>query len=95
VVCHQGHSTSFDWSKDSSNIHWAAFYGDCEHEVAQVISGHRITLTYNLFLRRGPGEMAGHSPTLDATQISAYKAAKAALESPAFFPNGAVYFLGW
>ena len=36
-------------------INWTAFYSDCEHEVLPVHSGHRITLTYNLFLSRGTG----------------------------------------
>jgi hypothetical protein len=87
-VRHQGHSTIFDWSNDSSNIQWAAFYGDCEHEVAQVTSGYRITLTYNLYLRRGLGQMAGASATLDARQLPAYKEMKAALANPLFFPTG-------
>ncbi|KAF2171374.1 hypothetical protein M409DRAFT_18490 [Zasmidium cellare ATCC 36951] len=51
----------FDWSssvnkadgkKAGASIKWAAFYSDCEHEVYEVTSGHRITLTYNLFVTR-------------------------------------------
>ncbi|KAI0077134.1 hypothetical protein K474DRAFT_1707573 [Panus rudis PR-1116 ss-1] len=30
-------------------IAYVAFYSDIEHEVAEVISGHRVTLTYNLY----------------------------------------------
>ncbi|KLO11815.1 hypothetical protein SCHPADRAFT_905680 [Schizopora paradoxa] len=32
-----------------SSITYAAFYGDVEHEVAEVKSGFRLTLTYNLY----------------------------------------------
>jgi hypothetical protein len=30
-----------------------AFFGDIEHEIAPVTSGHRITLTYNLYFDHG------------------------------------------
>lgn len=32
-----------------SRLQWAAFFGNCEHEVAPVTSGYRCTLTYNLY----------------------------------------------
>ncbi|KAG9204997.1 hypothetical protein G6514_009455 [Epicoccum nigrum] len=88
LVRHQDHTTTFNWSGDSSNIQWAAFYSDCEHEVSQVTSGHRIILTYNLFLRRGLGEMAGSSSTLNITQLLVHKEVKAALVNSQFFPEG-------
>lgn len=88
IVRHQGHSTTFDWSSDSSNLQWAAFYGDCEHEVSQVTSGHRVTLTYNLFLRCGLGQMVGANAVLDAAQLPVYKEVQAALSNPLFFPDG-------
>ena len=48
VTRHQGHEVTFDWSS-STTTHWAAFFSDVEHEVLPVTSGHRITLTYNLY----------------------------------------------
>ena len=40
-----------DWGKENpSTIEWVAFYSDCEHEVFEVTKGHRITLTYNLYI---------------------------------------------
>lgn len=41
-----------DWRNTNcqSTIQWAAFYSDCEHEIKDVTTGHRITLTYNLHL---------------------------------------------
>ncbi len=48
VTRHLGRQVMFDWSS-SATTHWAAFYSDVEHEVLPVTSGHRITLTYNLY----------------------------------------------
>lgn len=55
----------FDWSGDVNATQWAAFYSDCKHEFLEVTAGHRITLTYNFFVRRGFGEPAGHAEVLD------------------------------
>ncbi len=60
---------SFDWSsndKADPEIKWAAFYSDCEHEVHEVTSGHRVTLTYNLYVTRGLGHLADCAPVLDS-----------------------------
>ena len=55
-MAHQGQETICDWSAEKGEaIKWAAFYSDCEHEVLEVISGHRITLTYNLYGMCLPG----------------------------------------
>ncbi|KAK4496222.1 hypothetical protein PRZ48_012202 [Zasmidium cellare] len=81
----------FDWSQTSEDppvVHWAAFYSDCEHEVLQVTSGHRITLTYNLFSTTASGHLAGKSNALDPTKLPLYKSLKAALASQRFFPRG-------
>ncbi|KAF2825159.1 hypothetical protein CC86DRAFT_394877 [Ophiobolus disseminans] len=88
VVRHQGNSTIFDWSRSIRDIQWAAFYSDCEHEVLEVTSGHRITLTYNLFARRGLGELAGRNETLDAQKLPVYKVVKEVLEKPDFKAEG-------
>ena len=44
----------FDWSSlpDSplSEVCWAAFFSDVEHEILPVSAGHCITLTYNLYV---------------------------------------------
>ncbi|KAI6896541.1 hypothetical protein KC334_g10841, partial [Hortaea werneckii] len=36
-------------------INWTAFYSDCAHEVRPIHTGHRLTLTYNLYLSPGTG----------------------------------------
>lgn len=88
IVRHQDRTTTFDWSGQSQDIEWAAFYSDCEHEVLEVTAGHRITLTYNLYMRRGLGEIAGHSKTLDAEKLPVYSDVKAALANSKFMPEG-------
>lgn len=53
VVSHGGISEVFDFSQFSDNperIQWAAFFGDCIHEVKQVTEGHRITITFSIML---------------------------------------------
>jgi hypothetical protein len=79
---------TFDWSGSTKDVQWAAFYSDCEHEVFEVTSGHRVTLTYNLFVRRGLGELAGHSQMLDVQQLPLYQEVKAALANPEFMSEG-------
>ncbi|KAI4660751.1 uncharacterized protein J4E79_005319 [Alternaria viburni] len=88
VVRHKGHTTTFDWSGDANVAQWAAFYSDCEHEVLEVTAGHRITLTYNLFVRRGLGELAGHADALDFKQLPLYREVANALNSPEFMAKG-------
>lgn len=64
-IRHKGEEVVFDWSNAADRISWAAFYSDCEHEVFEVTSGHRITLTYNLYAVRGAGRLTGSlAPTL-------------------------------
>jgi hypothetical protein len=55
---HHGHEWIFDSAKalaavEQPTIGYVAFFSDVEHEVAPVTSGHRITLTYNLYFDDG------------------------------------------
>jgi hypothetical protein len=95
AVRNAGNEVVFDWSKSANTdtspcIKWAAFYSDCQHEVLQVTSGHRITLTYNLFVTRGHGHLAGAATALDATTLPLYKTIQTALEKQGFFRKGHV-----
>ena len=68
---------------------FVAFFSDVEHEVTPVLSGYRVTLTYNLY--RKPSS----TPETDSTR-SAYSGAEAKikgtlnqlLKNPSFFPEG-------
>jgi hypothetical protein len=88
-VTHKGHTKYFDWSNtDSSTINWAAFYSDCEHEVMPVTSGHRITLTYNLYMTQKIGSVLQHYPTVDHTLSPLHVGVKEMLAQPNFMADG-------
>jgi len=57
---HRGQEWVFDSDRELTALHqptigYVAFFSDVEHEVAPVISGHRVTLTYNLYFDNGDG----------------------------------------
>ena len=55
VVRHDGQEQTIDFSRTPNSafqIHYAAFYADCEHEVRPVSQGYRLCLVYNLALAR-------------------------------------------
>ncbi|KAI9708275.1 MAG: hypothetical protein M1828_003011 [Chrysothrix sp. TS-e1954] len=83
AVRHKGREIIFDWGGSKSCIQWAAFYSDCEHEVWEVTQGHRVTLTYNLYLEHGQPQSL-----LDVQQISLYQPVKAILDTPNFMQKG-------
>lgn len=88
-MSHKGHSTFFDWSNTKSNaIHWAAFYSDCEHEVLAVKTGHRVTITYNLYVTEQIGGIIQLYPTADAALFPLYEGAKQVLGQPGFMKDG-------
>jgi hypothetical protein len=62
------------WSLDSGadltaqqepSIAYAVFFSDTDHEVLPVTSGHRVTVTYNLYLASATGE-----ESVDSTAVS-------------------------
>ena len=59
VVRHKGHETVIEMQGgEPSEISWAAFYSDCEHEVRPVLDGNRVVLVYSLVLSSGTGELS-------------------------------------
>ncbi|OAP60608.1 hypothetical protein AYL99_05610 [Fonsecaea erecta] len=85
VLRHQGQEKVFDWSgeKSSTAIQWAAFYSDCEHEVLEVTSGERVTLTYNLY-----ATCSANTALIDPERVDLYHTLKRLLENPGFCKNG-------
>jgi hypothetical protein len=59
VLTHRGVVKKFDWGKaireqkKPNQLHWAAFFGDVDHQIKRIWHGARVTLTY--LLRRGKG----------------------------------------
>lgn len=66
ILRHRGIVQKFDWAhaidtqKEPNQLHWAAFFGDVDHQIDRVWMGARVTLTY--LLRRG----TSGAPTRDA-----------------------------
>ena len=59
VVRHLGETCTFDLdTEDASEITYAAFFSDCEHEVCPLDSGFRVSLVYNLIQKRASSEGA-------------------------------------
>ena len=54
LVSHCGHEETIDFSGPESafNLHIAAFYADCEHEIKPVRTGYRLSLVYNITLAK-------------------------------------------
>ncbi len=79
-VAHQGQEIIYDWSNTNpSTIEWAAFYSNCEHEVLPVTDGHRVTLTYNLFVSEPTSGVMGPLATADPARYPAYAQVRAFL----------------
>lgn len=79
---------TFNWNDQDTQIEWAAFYSDCEHEVKEVTAGHRITLTYNLYAREQLGGIFRRLSPVDTNSFILYRRAKEALANSEFFPEG-------
>ncbi len=54
IIRHCGHEETIDFggSESAFNLHVAAFYADCEHEIRPLKTGYRIALVYNITLKR-------------------------------------------
>lgn len=94
VLSHRGIVQKFDWGhaiqaqKQPNQLHWAAFFGDVDHQIERVWSGARVTLTY--LLRRGgdgapPRDAAGE----DLAPL-VQEAWRALLADRSFLPKGGI-----
>ncbi|ERF68495.1 hypothetical protein EPUS_05634 [Endocarpon pusillum Z07020] len=92
-VAYKGKERAYldDGSFCRSDINWVAFYSDCEHEVLPVTAGHRITLTYQLYVSECIGGLV--QPQLqmpDSKFYPMYRCIKDMLASPTFMKNGGI-----
>ena len=92
MVRHGGQEVAFNWSMGNPHenvIQWAAMFSDCEHEVLEVTSGHRVTLTYNLYWTEcGGGRMAKTSSCLEPEILPFYKTLEELFDCEEFLRNG-------
>lgn len=86
AVRHAGRSHTFDWGSKSEKplIQWAAFYSDCEHEVFEVRSGHRVTMTYNLYATPASSSPASLLSVFSPASLPLYGKIKALVASKRF-----------
>ncbi|KAK8133393.1 hypothetical protein PG984_005405 [Apiospora sp. TS-2023a] len=70
-----------------NSIKWVAFHSDCEHEVLPVTAGHRVTLTYQLYVSEHVGGLM-QPQMLDSTTEHLYRSVKDLLASRTFMKDG-------
>ena len=94
VTRHQGQQICFDWSSSpettNDKICWASFFSDVEHEVLPVTSGHRVTLTYNLYQNFKMETLS----TFHVTAVPLYTELCTALQTPHFMRQGGILGFG-
>jgi hypothetical protein len=104
---HEGGSLKFrhsgrEWTFDSASlvkaqkdptIAFAAFYSDIEHEVTPVTSGHRVTLTYNLYISEESSNAVAPIPVPSTTETAFNAVLSKLLSDPTFVDKGG--FLGF
>src|SRR5258708_5128997 len=107
LLRHRGHEWTFDSGQELAaeckpSIGYVAFFSDMEHEVTPVVSGHRITLTYNLYFDDdGPvsanDAVSGHlsSPLIRASNAHPFREAfDSLLANPEFLGDGGTLAFG-
>lgn len=93
---HDGREFRFDSAKaiaDAStpSVAYAPFYGDVEHEVEPVVSGYRVTVTYNLYLIDSPTKSV---PEKTPYELALRDAFDALLRDKAYLPAGGLVGFG-
>ncbi|MDB6166189.1 MAG: hypothetical protein JWQ83_1329 [Lacunisphaera sp.] len=93
VIRHAGREAVVDMSgAEVSEVSFAAFYADCEHEVRPITEGHRVCLVYNLMQSRGGKAKRG---SLKAPEYEEELAAAAKLLEENLSAEGAVAKVAW
>ncbi|KAA1470644.1 hypothetical protein DENSPDRAFT_710927 [Dentipellis sp. KUC8613] len=83
-------TTAQDSDPQTPNIGFVMFFSDIEHEVSVVESGHRVTLTYNLYFNPATSKSADPEvPPIVPPQQALFKARLESLVAdPNFLPDG-------
>ncbi|KAI0328047.1 hypothetical protein GY45DRAFT_1423503 [Cubamyces sp. BRFM 1775] len=103
VLQHGGYQWSVDASVLLSNadismprIAYIAFFSDVEHEVTRVTSGHRLTITYNLYYAFddvSPNRIDVVQPQ-GANEFAVHENLASLLDDSTFLPNGGILGFG-
>lgn len=93
MLSHHGIVRRLDWGAEiesqtePNQLHWAAFFGDVDHEIEEVWSGARVTLAY--LLRRGEGSSPGRDGADEHDMEPRVQAAwQGLLADRSFLPEG-------
>ena len=92
VLTHRGIVKKFNWGtaisqqKEPNLLHWAAFFGDVNHEIESISTGVRVTLTY--LLRRGDNNLLSDNSGADDQTPRVHEAWLALLADKSFLPKG-------
>ncbi len=93
VLRHAGREVTVDVSgAEVSEVSFAAFYADCEHEVRAITEGSRVCLVYNLIQQRGA---KGKGQSLHAPDYEKQIAAAAELLGRNLAEPGAPAKIAW
>ena len=92
VLTHRGVVKKFDWAhaieaqKNPNQVHWAAFFGDVDHQIEKIWGGARVTLTY--LLRRGESGAPSRDVAGEDLAPRIQEAWRALLADKSFLPEG-------
>jgi hypothetical protein len=92
ILNHHGVVKKFDWGraiqaqKQPNQLHWAAFFGDVDHQIEEIWSGARVTLTY--VLRRGSGHPLSPVAADENVAPRVQETWQALLADQRFLPDG-------
>jgi hypothetical protein len=92
VLTHRGVVQKFDWGRAiaaqeaATQIHWAAFFGDVDHQIERIWYGVRVTLTY--LLRRGAGGQPSCEIASEDLPTCVQEAWRVLLADRSFLPKG-------
>jgi hypothetical protein len=101
-VRHHGKEWVFDsadlvspQNSESPRAAFVAFFGDIEHEVNEIKSGYRVTLTYNLYFEGvKPAIAPATMIPVDDTDVKVRKSLIELLNNPSFLPGGGLVGFG-
>ena len=103
ILRHEDEEFTFDAAQllhgHTKSIAYIAFFSDVEHEVTPAVSGHRITLTYNLYFRARRNTTSPNSLEVLRPAYGRVPAVRDALytllDDPTFMPNGGTLGFGF
>lgn len=94
IVRHDNDEHRFNWGAESEDkTQWGAFYCNCEREIIPVETGHRITMTYNLFAVKSSSSdsgpcLSGFASKAAVLFAKSIDSLRNALASKDFMPKG-------